>query len=75
MAQGVRDAQTSAPGSAAMEKVPDGVRFRRVNTLVDERGSLCEMFDERWDWPTEPLRLLVLLHDPARRREGLGAAS
>ena len=55
MAEGVRDAQTSAPGSAAVEAVPDGVRFKRVNTLVDERGSLCEMFDERWDWPPEPL--------------------
>ena len=22
---------------------------------MDERGSLCEMFDERWDWPDDPL--------------------
>ena len=55
MAEGTRDQQTSAPGSEGLEAVPDGVVFRRANTLVDERGSLCEMFDERWDWPPDPL--------------------
>jgi dTDP-4-dehydrorhamnose 3,5-epimerase len=55
VADGVRDGQTSVPGSGAVEAVPDGVSFRRVNTLVDERGTLCEMFDERWDWSDEPL--------------------
>ena len=53
--EGIRDGHTSGPGSAAVETVPDGVRFKRMNTLVDERGSLCEMFDERWEWPEEPL--------------------
>jgi dTDP-4-dehydrorhamnose 3,5-epimerase len=53
--EGVRDGLTARPGSAAVETVPDGVRFRRVNTIVDERGSLCEMFDERWEWPDDPL--------------------
>lgn len=55
MADGVRDPQTSTPGSGAIQAVPEGVTFRRVNTLIDERGSLCEMFDERWDWHPDPL--------------------
>ena len=55
MVEGVRDQQTSTPGSGAAEAVPDGVEFKRVNTLVDERGTLCEMFDERWDWSPHPL--------------------
>ena len=35
--------------------MPAGVTFKDVTTQVDERGSLCEMFDERWDWHGDPL--------------------
>jgi len=50
-----RDQQTATPEGGAIEHVPDGVTFRDASTIVDDRGTLCELFDERWDWHSEPL--------------------
>ena len=36
-------------------KVPHGVTFRPAVTHFDERGSVCELFDERWGWTSSPL--------------------
>jgi len=55
MSQVKRDRQTVSPEGKDLKKLPNGVRFKVVPTHVDERGSVCEMFDERWDWPTDPL--------------------
>ena len=35
--------------------LPEGVVLRDLVTHVDDRGSLCEMIDERWDEVTEPI--------------------
>ena len=35
--------------------LPPGVTFRRATTQVDDRGSVCEMFDPRWNWHPDPL--------------------
>ena len=51
----VRDAQTVVPGGDEIVGVPHGVSFRDASTIVDERGTLCEMYDERWDWHGAPL--------------------
>jgi len=51
----VRDAQTVVPGGDEIVGVPHGVSFRDASTIVDERGTLCEMYDERWDWHGDPL--------------------
>ncbi|HVF69982.1 MAG TPA: dTDP-4-dehydrorhamnose 3,5-epimerase family protein [Chthoniobacterales bacterium] len=32
-----------------------GVTFRRVPLHLDDRGSVCEMFDVRWNWHPDPL--------------------
>ena len=55
MIEGIQDRQTSTPGTESLAQVPDGVKFRRLNTIVDGRGSVCELFDERWDWHPDPL--------------------
>jgi dTDP-4-dehydrorhamnose 3,5-epimerase len=38
-----------------LQTLPEGVVVRDLVTHVDDRGSLCEMIDERWDEVTEPI--------------------
>ena len=35
--------------------LPFGVTFKEVPIHIDERGSVCELFDTRWDWHPDPL--------------------
>jgi dTDP-4-dehydrorhamnose 3,5-epimerase len=51
----VQDVQTVTPDGERLAPVPDGVTFRDVPTHVDDRGTVFEMFDERWDWHPDPL--------------------
>jgi dTDP-4-dehydrorhamnose 3,5-epimerase len=55
MAEILRDAQTVSRDGQLLAPVPEGVRFRTATTHVDDRGSLCEMFDPRWGWHPGPL--------------------
>ncbi len=50
-----QDHQTVTPDGALLDQIPAGVTFREATTHVDYRGSLVEMFDERWDWSDFPL--------------------
>jgi len=50
-----RDEETVTVEGQLLQQVPHGVTFRDATTHVDERGSLCEMFDERWEWHRDPL--------------------
>jgi dTDP-4-dehydrorhamnose 3,5-epimerase len=51
----VQDRQTVT--SAGVEVVPviHGVRFWRVPTHSDERGSVTELYNPAWNWHPEPL--------------------
>ena len=33
----------------------EGSVFREVSTHIDERGSVVELFDPRWQWHPDPL--------------------
>lgn len=55
MSQIKKDDQTVTPEGKELKKLPDGVKFKEIPTHVDDRGSVVEMFDERWDWPVDPL--------------------
>ena len=33
----------------------DGVRIREATLHTDDRGELCEVYDPRWGWMSEPL--------------------
>jgi dTDP-4-dehydrorhamnose 3,5-epimerase len=55
MSEPVQDTQTVTPDGESIQPVPYGVTFHDVNTLVDERGELCEIFDPRWGWHKDPL--------------------
>ena len=38
-----------------LRTLPEGVTVREVITHVDQRGSLCELIDERWEGVDEPI--------------------
>jgi dTDP-4-dehydrorhamnose 3,5-epimerase len=50
-----KDPPSVTPSGEPLSPLPDGVTFRRAPTHIDERGSVCEMFDPRWQWHLDPL--------------------
>lgn len=54
IAQARRDQQTVASDGASVAQLIDGVVIRDLVTHVDERGSLCELFDLRWPEYPDP---------------------
>ncbi len=50
-----QDVATVTSSGEPLVRMVHGVTFRRAVTHVDERGSVCEMFDERWSWHPDPL--------------------
>jgi dTDP-4-dehydrorhamnose 3,5-epimerase len=50
-----QDKQTVTSEGASIQKLPAGVTFHDVVTHVDERGSVCELFDPRWGWHQDPM--------------------
>jgi dTDP-4-dehydrorhamnose 3,5-epimerase len=51
----IRDIPSVNAAGEALMQLPKGVTFRRAPTHADARGSVCEMFDPRWGWHSEPL--------------------
>lgn len=50
-----RDRQTVTPDGERLDQLPQGVTFRDVPTHIDDRGSVCEIYDSRWTWHPDPL--------------------
>lgn len=50
-----RDQRTVTPDGSALDRLPDGVVVKDLVTHVDERGSLCVMYDPREGLHPEPL--------------------
>lgn len=50
-----QDTPTVSSTGEPLAKLPHGVTFRPAKTHFDDRGSVCELFDERWDWHPDPL--------------------
>lgn len=53
--QVLQDPQSVTTDGERVQKLPEGVTFHEVKTQLDERGSLCEMYDPRWGWHKDPL--------------------
>ena len=47
-----------------LRRLTEGVMFRDLPTHVDERGSVVELFDPRWQWHPDPFVFAYALHDP-----------
>jgi dTDP-4-dehydrorhamnose 3,5-epimerase len=45
-----RDDQTVTEDGQRVQPLPAGVGFRDAVTHVDDRGSVCELFNPRWGW-------------------------
>jgi dTDP-4-dehydrorhamnose 3,5-epimerase len=54
-AEPIRDRPTVTPEGVPLVELPHGVVFRDAVTHVDDRGMLCELFDNRWGFPGGPL--------------------
>ncbi len=52
---GFQDAATVTAEGQNLQVLPAGVTFRDATTHVDDRGSVCELFDPRWGWHQDPL--------------------
>jgi dTDP-4-dehydrorhamnose 3,5-epimerase len=65
----VKDAQTVTSSGERVQDLLHGVRLRYARTHADARGDLCEIYDERWEFTTEPVPYVyfVTLHPGAVR--------
>ena len=50
-----RDRQTVRPDGGRVDGLLEGMRSHRSRVHTDERGSLTELFDPRWDWHPDPI--------------------
>jgi dTDP-4-dehydrorhamnose 3,5-epimerase len=66
----VRDEQTVTPAGERIATAIDGVLVRRAVTQTDERGSLCEIYDERWGFTDEALVYVYTVAIPPGQKRG-----
>lgn len=50
-----RDRQLVTPDGKSCAVMIDGIRMRDLILHTDDRGTVCEMFDPRWEWHPDPL--------------------
>ena len=50
-----KDIASVGPDGESLQALIEGVDVRRARTHADERGTLCEIFDQRWGFADEPL--------------------
>ena len=51
----VKDVPTVTSEGFDLTRLPDGVKLKEIKTHIDDRGSVFELYDIRWDWHPEPL--------------------
>lgn len=56
--QAQRDRQTVSPAGESLAQLPDGVILRDIPIQIDDRGSVRELFDLRWNWCPEPVQFV-----------------
>lgn len=49
------DRQTVTSDGTPTERLTEGATFHDVVTHVDDRGTVVELFDPRWNWHPDPL--------------------
>jgi dTDP-4-dehydrorhamnose 3,5-epimerase len=50
-----RDRQMAMPSGKPAARLTEGVVIRDLTTIADERGSLVELYDPRWNYHPDPL--------------------
>ena len=55
MAVSIRDKPMATPDGKSLVSWTDGLRFRNLPVHIDERGSVFELYDPRWNWHPDPM--------------------
>ena len=55
LAAAVKDQQTTVAARDQIVPLPHGSSFHDVLCHTDERGSVTELYDPRWNWHSDPL--------------------
>jgi dTDP-4-dehydrorhamnose 3,5-epimerase len=55
LAKATRDVRTVTDDGRSLQRLTEGVVVRDIPTHADERGSVSELFDERWTSHPDPL--------------------
>ena len=55
IAAAIRDTATVNPEGTPLQRLTDGVIIRRLITHTDSRGTVTELFDQRWGEQKDPL--------------------
>jgi len=55
-----QDSPTVTPDGDPLIELPEGVELRDLITQVDERGTVCELFDLRWGVCPEPMEFAYM---------------
>jgi dTDP-4-dehydrorhamnose 3,5-epimerase len=55
LAAAKQSASTVAPDGGRLTGLIDGVRTRSIPVHTDERGTVVELYDTRWNWHPDPL--------------------
>lgn len=55
MEKPVRDVQSINADGSEILALPAGVSMYHATPHVDERGSVCEMFNPDWGWNQQPM--------------------
>ncbi len=50
-----RDVQTVTESGESLTALPEGAEIRELVTHTDERGTVCELYDERWAFSEDAL--------------------
>jgi dTDP-4-dehydrorhamnose 3,5-epimerase len=50
-----QDRQTVTPAGERLEPLPDSMEIRDLVTHADERGTVCELYDEPWSFSPDAL--------------------
>ncbi|MEY2443127.1 MAG: dTDP-4-dehydrorhamnose 3,5-epimerase [bacterium] len=51
----VPDRQTVTPDGQPVDRLVHGMDIREITTHTDDRGTVFELFDQRWGWHDEPV--------------------
>lgn len=66
----IKDNKTVNINGESIQKLIDGVNLRKLNTIADERGSICEVYDLRWGFHDEPLVYVYSVRIRPRQYKG-----